>query len=226
MQLGGYMKLTLQDYPGSVAAMCFTNDCQLRCPYCHNIIKSVNNEGLIGYFKMICIENLKDNEIPNAITKVPAIITADTNKIYVASEAFKWLQGVKYMRQQAINEKNNKIIQYNIYKNSQNHLVSGGPKSFINAEMSGISDNFSYTDIDRPQPKSFQEYGKDDQEVIITPYFDTKDKKFKLSQDQQNKKIKEIEKIREHQNLQISEIMKQEQLQAVIRAEREKIYNN
>ncbi len=36
MQLGGYMKLTLQDYPGSVAAMCFTNDCQLRCPYCHN----------------------------------------------------------------------------------------------------------------------------------------------------------------------------------------------
>lgn len=36
MRLGGYMKLTLQDYPGSVAAICFTNACQLRCPYCHN----------------------------------------------------------------------------------------------------------------------------------------------------------------------------------------------
>lgn len=36
MQLGGYMKLTLQDYPGRVAAMCFTRSCQLRCPYCHN----------------------------------------------------------------------------------------------------------------------------------------------------------------------------------------------
>lgn len=36
MQLGGFMKLTLQDYPGMVAAMCFTEGCQLRCPYCHN----------------------------------------------------------------------------------------------------------------------------------------------------------------------------------------------
>jgi pyruvate formate lyase activating enzyme len=36
MKLSGYMKLTLQDYPGFVAAMCFTSGCQLRCPYCHN----------------------------------------------------------------------------------------------------------------------------------------------------------------------------------------------
>lgn len=36
MKLRGYMKLTLQDYPGHVAAMCFTGGCQLRCPYCHN----------------------------------------------------------------------------------------------------------------------------------------------------------------------------------------------
>jgi pyruvate formate lyase activating enzyme len=36
MRLVGYTKLTLQDYPGYVAAMCFTGGCQLRCPYCHN----------------------------------------------------------------------------------------------------------------------------------------------------------------------------------------------
>ncbi len=36
MQLSGYMKLTLQDYPEHVAAMCFMRGCQLRCPYCHN----------------------------------------------------------------------------------------------------------------------------------------------------------------------------------------------
>lgn len=36
MILGGYGKLTLQDFPGRIAAICFTIGCSLRCPYCHN----------------------------------------------------------------------------------------------------------------------------------------------------------------------------------------------
>ena len=36
MRIGGYQKLTLQDYPGYIAAICFTIGCQLRCPFCHN----------------------------------------------------------------------------------------------------------------------------------------------------------------------------------------------
>lgn len=36
MWIQGYTRLTLQDYPGKIAAMCFTGGCQLRCPYCHN----------------------------------------------------------------------------------------------------------------------------------------------------------------------------------------------
>ena len=36
MDIGGFQKLTLKDYPGKVAAICFTQGCQLRCPYCHN----------------------------------------------------------------------------------------------------------------------------------------------------------------------------------------------
>jgi len=36
MRIGGYQKLTLQDYPGYIAAICFTVGCQLRCPFCHN----------------------------------------------------------------------------------------------------------------------------------------------------------------------------------------------
>lgn len=36
MHLGGYNRLTLQDYPAQTAAICFTTGCQLRCPYCHN----------------------------------------------------------------------------------------------------------------------------------------------------------------------------------------------
>jgi len=36
MNIGGYQKITLMDYPGKVAAICFVQGCQLRCPYCHN----------------------------------------------------------------------------------------------------------------------------------------------------------------------------------------------
>ncbi len=36
MKLGGYLKLTLKDYPGHIAAICFTKGCLLRCPFCHN----------------------------------------------------------------------------------------------------------------------------------------------------------------------------------------------
>lgn len=36
MNIAGYEKMTLQDYPGKVSAICFVQGCQLRCPYCHN----------------------------------------------------------------------------------------------------------------------------------------------------------------------------------------------
>ena len=44
MRLGGYGKLTLQDFPGRVAAICFTEGCQLRCPYCHNAQLVLNHK--------------------------------------------------------------------------------------------------------------------------------------------------------------------------------------
>lgn len=199
-----------------------------KCPYCQNFIRTLNNEGLIQHFKLICVDNLK--EIPPGITKVPAVITADTNKIYLANDAFKWLQGIKYLRQQQqqiydINERNKKIIQYNIYKNNQS--LSQGPNSFLHSEMTGISDNYAYTneditkDIDMAQPKNFQQYNKNmtASDAIFTP---PKEKE-KITGTQQNQKLKEIEASREQQAKQFSELMKQEQLHAVMRAEREKI---
>ncbi|MDD4368059.1 MAG: anaerobic ribonucleoside-triphosphate reductase activating protein [Oscillospiraceae bacterium] len=36
MQIGGFQKLTLLDYPGKVAATLFTVGCNFRCPYCQN----------------------------------------------------------------------------------------------------------------------------------------------------------------------------------------------
>jgi pyruvate formate lyase activating enzyme len=36
MLIGGFQKLTLTDYPDSLAAIVFTQGCNLKCPYCYN----------------------------------------------------------------------------------------------------------------------------------------------------------------------------------------------
>ena len=36
MQIAGFQKLTLLDYPGKVACTVFTPRCNYRCPFCHN----------------------------------------------------------------------------------------------------------------------------------------------------------------------------------------------
>lgn len=36
LPIGGYLPLTLSDFPGAVAAMVFVRGCTMRCPYCHN----------------------------------------------------------------------------------------------------------------------------------------------------------------------------------------------
>lgn len=36
MNIQGYQKVTLLDFPGKVAATLFTGGCNLRCPFCHN----------------------------------------------------------------------------------------------------------------------------------------------------------------------------------------------
>ncbi len=36
MQINGFQKLTLLDFPGKVACIVFTAGCNFRCPFCHN----------------------------------------------------------------------------------------------------------------------------------------------------------------------------------------------
>ena len=37
MQIGGFIKSSLVDYPGKIAAVVFTQGCNFRCPFCHNV---------------------------------------------------------------------------------------------------------------------------------------------------------------------------------------------
>ena len=42
MQIHGFAKLTLLDYPGRIAATVFTGGCNFRCPFCHNATLVLN----------------------------------------------------------------------------------------------------------------------------------------------------------------------------------------
>jgi pyruvate formate lyase activating enzyme len=36
MKIGGFLKISLIDYPGKISSVVFTKGCPFRCPYCHN----------------------------------------------------------------------------------------------------------------------------------------------------------------------------------------------
>jgi len=57
MQIGGFLKMTLTDYPGYIAAVVFTQGCNFRCTYCHNselipnALGSIDEGEVIDYIK-------------------------------------------------------------------------------------------------------------------------------------------------------------------------------
>ncbi len=49
MQIHGFQKMTLLDFPGRVACTVFTGGCNLRCPFCHNalLVTQLSNTDVI-----------------------------------------------------------------------------------------------------------------------------------------------------------------------------------
>jgi pyruvate formate lyase activating enzyme len=59
MQIAGFQKFTMVDFPGTIAATVFTRGCSFRCPFCHNpelVISNkfnslMNEEEIMMFFK-------------------------------------------------------------------------------------------------------------------------------------------------------------------------------
>ena len=99
MNIQGFQKMTLLDYPGKVACTVFTGGCNLRCPFCHNAelvldpfeYKSIENEVIEylikrkGLIDGVCITGgeplLQKDIIPfiNRVREFGYIIKLDTN---------------------------------------------------------------------------------------------------------------------------------------------------
>ena len=99
MNIQGYQKLTLLDFPGKVACTVFTGGCNLRCPFCHNgslvrtpnAFDSAETEVLAylqkrkGLLDAVCIsggEPLLQSDLRDFITAVKGmgyLVKLDTN---------------------------------------------------------------------------------------------------------------------------------------------------
>ena len=99
MNLQGYQKLTLLDFPGKVACTVFTGGCNFKCPFCHNVslvlspneFKSAQEDIFIylssrkGIIDGVCItggEPLLQPDIEDFIVKVKELgllVKLDTN---------------------------------------------------------------------------------------------------------------------------------------------------
>ena len=184
------------------------------CVSCANLIQIMKNANLLHNFNMFCVDDHL-NDLPPHITTVPTLIVGELKQQFVASDAFKWVESVKFMNQQNMIEMNKKIIMANMIKNAQ----MMGPHGYTNVEMGGFSDNFAFTDVDHAQAHTFFGYGKEGDNTIFT----APEEKDKLNNREQNRKISEIETKRKEQDKQLMSVMKQNQLDAVIEAEKIKI---
>ncbi len=60
MQIGGFQKNTLIDFPGVVASLVFTQGCNFRCPYCHN-------SDLIPFSRAAALPALSQEVLPQKV---------------------------------------------------------------------------------------------------------------------------------------------------------------
>lgn len=101
MKITGIQKLTLLDYPGTVACTVFTSGCNFRCPFCHNSMlvlpeqiteNYLTDDEVSGFLKKRCGvldgvavtggEPLLHSDLPQFLEKVRALgykIKLDTN---------------------------------------------------------------------------------------------------------------------------------------------------
>ena len=48
MIIGGFQKMTVQDFPGKIACIIFTHGCNFKCPFCHNACLVVEENDFVS----------------------------------------------------------------------------------------------------------------------------------------------------------------------------------
>jgi len=163
----------------------------IKCKYCDQLLKTIQNEKLNDQCNLICFES-NPTRIPDFITSVPTIIAQNLSKPLVGFEAINWIENKKYFNQITNNISISNVINPNI-KSALEEF------EFNKLESSSISDH--YTNInDSVLEKPMLDYNKININAPITN--DLSNKKIadsKINNKMQEEKLKELISLRKHQ---------------------------
>lgn len=178
------------------------------CLMCTDLLKLMDKYKILNRFLLKCIDDMQ--RIPAQLERVPTLIIVGINKPLVGKEALEWFNNMRPLFLQQYTERQ-------IKNNIQSLHALHGPKGYLDNEYNGISDSFAYTEVDIAQPKTYSQY--DNNTVIYTP----PDENSIIKKDEQERNAIELDKMRKKQDEEYALIMKREQVETVIRKEREKL---
>lgn len=167
-----------------------------RCESSANFIRIITSEKINNMFNLISIDNMSTQQLISlGIKKTPMIVLRNQNNqtigVHEGQLAFEWLNNlIQFRRQNIINtveQNRKKIIQSNIAQQVNKDNIAGRSD-----ELSGISDNFTYINVDYVPTKSFLPYGHDSEFKILT----FKDNQNKISEQDIKSKLSEYQNVR------------------------------
>ena len=168
-----------------------------RCETSVNFIRIITNEKIQNMFTLISIDTMtRDQIISTGMKKTPMVAIRDQNNVtsgvYEGQVAFEWLNNVIQHRRQNMM----KMVEMNrkklIEANQKVNNTDGSTFVARTDDQNGISDTYSYIDLDYVSSKSFMPYGKDVDFKILT----FNDSNGKINQNDMNNKISEYENFR------------------------------
>ena len=153
----------------------------------------MKNINILNYFILYCIE---DKKVPNGIKIVPTLLVSSINKPLEGVNAFKWVENIKFLRKDNISKK------------------EIGPNGYYNLEMNGFSDKYSQMNNEDAHDQSYHSLNKKKTNGIFTA-----PEKNKLNKDEYSKELEQIKNIRITQEKDIKNVMKKQQIAAIIKDE-------
>ena len=167
-----------------------------RCESSTNFIRIITSEKINNMFNLISIDTMSTEQlIAIGIKKTPMLVLRNQNNetigVNEGASAFEWLNNlIQFRRQNMMNmveQNRKKLIQSNMDQQMNKDNVSGRSD-----ELTGISDNFAYVNVDYVPTKSFLPYGQDNDFKILT----FKDNQGKISEQEMKGKINEYNSMR------------------------------
>lgn len=177
------------------------------CPTCRDLLMLLKNENLISNFKLICVDDKLDRLPPDM--RVPTMSIVGLSRPLVVHEAFEWVKQVKFIRQQNAMRHVNQQQHNNVQNTTRNG--AHGFMAYDSDIFGGISDKFASTETDNPLPHSFFGVGDEEKNAIFTAPKDES-----INSSEQMQRMRELENKRTTQDNNFGELMKYEQMNAVM----------